>query len=132
VVGGFVSAGFIALFFSTNQLWLALTFNMFHAFFSAFPITAGRCLIVDQIPSSRSTMLSLTGIFGSIGDAIGSAVFASLLVLFSYQIVGIANAAIGVLATCIFFLAKDPYKKSTQNKSSSKSGAITEKDEEKS
>jgi predicted MFS family arabinose efflux permease len=112
VMGGLVSAGMATSFFFTNQLWLALTVNMIHAFFSAFPLTAGRCLVIDQIPSSRSTMISIAAIFGSIGDAIGSALSGSLLVLFSYQIAGIATGVLSVCATIMFFLSKDPYKKS--------------------
>jgi predicted MFS family arabinose efflux permease len=118
IVGGFVTGGFATSFFFANQLWLAVALNMFHAFFSAFPMTAGRCLVVDQVPSSRSTMLSLAFISSSIGDAIGSAVSGSLLVLFSYQIVGIASAVLCVCANCIFFLTKDPYKNSIRNTSS--------------
>jgi predicted MFS family arabinose efflux permease len=132
VMGGLVTAGMATVFFFTNQLWLALTVNMFHAFFSAFPLTAGRCLVIDQIPSSRSTMISVAEVFGSVGDAIGSALSGLLLVLFSYQIMGIATGALSVCATLMFFLAKDPYKKSSQNTSSQIMGSITEKDKEKS
>jgi len=117
IVGGFITAGFAISFFFANQLWLAVALNMFHAFFSAFPTTAGRCLVVDQIPSTRSTMLSLVLIFGSTGDALGSAVLGSLLALFSYQITAIAAGALGILATCIIFLTKDPYKNSTRTPS---------------
>jgi MFS family permease len=101
---------------------------MFHAFFSAFPLTAGRCMVIDQIPSSRRTMISVAAIFGSIGDAIGSALSGSLLVLFSYQIAGIATGVLGVCATFIFLLAKDPYRNFTRNTTSITMGSITEKD----
>jgi len=131
-IGGFVSAGFAISFFFANQLWLAVALNMFHAFFSAFPLTAGRCLVIDQIPSSRSTMMSVAAIFGSIGDAIGSALSGSLLVLFSYQIAGIATGVLGVCATLIFFVAKDPYKNSSRNTTSLIMESIPEKDDEKS
>ena len=110
-IGGFVSAGLVISFFFVNELWLAVALNMFHAFFSAFALTAGRCLVLDQIPSSRGTMMALAAIFGNIGGAIGPAVGGSLLFLFSYQITGVAVGAFGVVSTCIFcFLTKDPYK----------------------
>jgi hypothetical protein len=52
--------------------------------------------------------------------------------LFSYQIAGIATGVLSVCATIMFFLSKDPYKKSSQNTTSLITGSTAEKDDEKS
>ena len=111
VIGLVVSGVLTIAFFFMAELWIALTLDMMHVFFSALAFTAGRCLCLDQVPLSRSTMVSLGVIFGSIGAAVGMAVGGALLVLFSYQIVGVAFGAIGLGGACIFyFLTKDPYQ----------------------
>jgi predicted MFS family arabinose efflux permease len=107
-----VSGVLTAAFFLAPNLWVALALNFIQAGFFAAGGTAFSCLILDQVPQSRGTMLSLNTVCGSIGAAIGTAVGGALLVLISYQAVGFAFAAFCVAATIIYyFLTKDPNRK---------------------
>lgn len=112
-VGGlFLSGVFSAAFFLAPNLWVALGLNVSQACFFAVGGTAFSCLILDQVPQSRGTILSLNTVCGGVGGAIGVAVGGALLVLFSYQVVGFALAAICFAATAIYyFLTKDPSRK---------------------
>jgi predicted MFS family arabinose efflux permease len=99
-------------FFFAPYLWVALILNVFHAFSFAASGTAFNCLVIDQVPKSRGTMLSLKTVCGSLGAAIGAGLAGTLLVLFSYQAVGIALGAMCVTTGVVYyFLIKDPAKK---------------------
>ena len=100
----------IAFFFGPN-LWVCLALNLAHAWFFAAGGTAYRCLVLDQVPQSRATMLSMSDVFGNVGVAIGAAVGGGLLVLLSYQVVGLAFGTLCLAATAIyFFLTRDSCK----------------------
>jgi predicted MFS family arabinose efflux permease len=117
VAGALGSSILAMLIFFMPNLWLAVTVDMAHVWFAATGITAFSCYALEQVPKSRSTMMSLRSIFTEMGGAIGAALGGALLVLFSYnlalsyQTVGIAFGAIGISASAVFyFLTKDPNK----------------------
>jgi predicted MFS family arabinose efflux permease len=111
VIGMLLTSVFGIAFFLAPTLETALTFNMFQAWFFSFAATAFSCLVLDQVPQSRGTMLSLKSVSGSIGSAIGAAVGGALLVLFSYQAVGWAFGGICAVSAVIYLLfTKDPPK----------------------
>lgn len=109
-VGSLLLSGvFTGTFFLAPNLWVALALNVSQAFFFATGGTAYNCLILDQVPQSRGTILSFNTVCGGIGGAIGAAVGGAILILFSYPAVGFAFAAICFTATAIYhFLTKDP------------------------
>jgi predicted MFS family arabinose efflux permease len=117
-VTGVLGSSILAmLIFFMPNLWLAVIVDMIHVWFAAVGITAFSCYALEQVPKSRSTMMSLRSIFNEMGGAIGAALGGALLILFaynlslSYQTVGIAFGAIGISASAVFyFLTKDPTK----------------------
>jgi predicted MFS family arabinose efflux permease len=65
----------------------------------------------EQVPKSRSTMMSLNSLFNDIGNVIAPAVGGALLVFTSgiYGVVGLALGSITVAGSAVLlFLAKDP------------------------
>lgn len=111
VLGTFITGGFSIAFFLAPTLEAALTLNMIQAWFFSFAGTAFSCLVLDQVPQSRATMLSLRSVSGSVGTAIGAAVGGALLVVSSYQAVGLAFGAICCTAAVIYLVfTKDPPK----------------------
>jgi DHA1 family inner membrane transport protein len=116
IVAGSLGGGILLmLFFFMPNLWIALTLDMIHVWFAAAAFTAFQCLILDQVPKSRGTMISMTSMFANIGGAIGAAVGGAMLILFSsnqafsYQAVGLALGAMSIAgAAVIYFFTKDP------------------------
>jgi predicted MFS family arabinose efflux permease len=108
----------ILMFFASN-LWLSLAFNFLRVWFTGMTASAYQCLALEQVPESRSTMLSLNRLFTGIGYTIAPAIGGTLLVMFSlqsvevgYQAVGVAIGGMSIFAALILFLyAKDPFKK---------------------
>jgi len=118
VVGALGSGILLICMFSATTLWIAATINFIQAFLTGMAISSYPCLAINQIPSSRSTMMSLMRIFATAGNTIVPAIGGTLLVLFSaislglsYQIVGFAFGTMNILAAIILlFFTKDPDK----------------------
>jgi DHA1 family bicyclomycin/chloramphenicol resistance-like MFS transporter len=111
LLGFSVSGILLILLFSISNLWISFVLNAVHVTFFSMAFTASRCLILDQIKTSRSTMVSAGTVLANIGQILGPVVGGAVLVLFSYQAVGLAMGAFGISAALIFyFLTRDPYK----------------------
>jgi predicted MFS family arabinose efflux permease len=104
-----ISGVFAMSFFFAPTLEIALALNFAQAGLWAASGTACNCLVLDQVPQSRGTMLSLRNVCGSIGAAIGTALGGALLILFSYQAVGLAFGGVSGISGLIYlFLTTDP------------------------
>jgi len=102
---------FIILLFFAPSVWVGLTFNYLHLWFAAIAMSGFSCLALDQIPSSRVSMMSLRSVFANVGNAVGSALGGLMLYLFSYQALGFALGAMSIISALIIqSLVKDPYK----------------------
>ena len=89
----------------------AVIMSLFATLLGGLGITAGRSLSLEQAPKSRGTMMSMSGVFWSLGGIIGAAVGGLVLSQFGYQILGVAFGVFGILAAfVIFLLVKDPCK----------------------
>jgi MFS family permease len=116
VIGSFGSGICLILLFFSPNVWLALAFNFLQVSFTAISLAAYPSLAVDQIQHSRSTIMSLTRVFSSIGNTITPAIGGSLLVLLltqsiesGYQAVGLTFGVMNIIsAIIIYILTKDP------------------------
>ncbi len=113
VAGAFGTGVFTLLLFFAPNLWITLAFNFLAAWFIAMANSAYPCLVLEQVPMSRSMLMSFYRIFMSMGGAIGPALGGSLLAIFSssietgYRAVGIGLGIMPLVAGCILhFLAK--------------------------
>jgi predicted MFS family arabinose efflux permease len=104
VVCGFISGLLTILFFVMPVLGLTLVLNFTSVIVGGFSIPAFACLVVDQVPKSRGTMMSFNRITKNLGEGFGAALGGVLLAFFSYQILGIAFGAIMMVQAAIFFL----------------------------
>jgi predicted MFS family arabinose efflux permease len=110
IIGSVLDGIFLVGVFLVPNLWVALAFNFAHVLFMAMAISAFNCLALDQVPQSRATMMSLTNVFGKIGNTIAAAVGGLVLFLFSsFQLLGLVFGAMTLATAAILsFLTKDP------------------------
>lgn len=103
------------LVFLMPNLWLAISVDVAHVFIAYVGAVALTSYILEQVPKSRSTMMSMRSIVNYLADVVFLAAGGALLILFSfnlalsYQILGVVLGSIGIVASAIFhFLTKDP------------------------
>jgi len=95
--------------FQMSNLWAALIFNFVHVFFIGAAIASFNCLAIDQIPQSRSTMMSMTSLFGKIGNTIAAAVAGFVLfTTASFQISGLVFGVMSFIIVAVLSLTKEP------------------------
>jgi MFS transporter, DHA1 family, multidrug resistance protein len=93
-------------------LWSALLMTCLSQFVGGIVVTSSHSLNLEQAPKSRGTMMSLSGVFASIGVSLGVAVGGLTLNQFGFQLLGVTFAVFGISAAfIIYFLATDPCKK---------------------
>lgn len=91
------------------NIWLSMAFGMATSLFAGIMITAFTSLTLEQVPKFRGTMMSLSSVATSMGQAIGGSVGGVLLLLFNYGVLGFALGCLGIIAALVFYLfAIDP------------------------
>ncbi len=104
--------GFLIIIFFFMPAWsIAFPLDMIHVWFGAAAFTAFSCLVLDQVPEHRSTMISMRSVFASVGGAMGAALAGTMLIIFgSYQAVGISFGIMSIAAAGAFLLTMDTTK----------------------
>jgi MFS transporter, DHA1 family, inner membrane transport protein len=78
-------------------------------FGTSFPATTS--LILEQVPESRGTMMSMSTVFVTLGMGLGTALGGAALVLYDWTGLILIFATIQLIAAAVyFFLARDPCK----------------------
>lgn len=116
VLSTLLTASFTMTFFFIPNLWFAIIFDMLHVWFAATANTAFPCLVLDQVPKSRGTVMSLNSVFNNIGNVIAPALGGALLAWTGgvYGAIGLALGSLTISgAAILFFLTKDPTKQIT-------------------
>ena len=91
--------------------WSALVMSAFATFIGGIAVTSAITLNLEQAPTSKGTMMSLSGVFASVGTSIGVSVGGLALSQSGFQLLGILFGVFGVIsALIILVLAKDPCK----------------------
>ena len=118
ITGALASGILIMLIFASSNIWMALFFNYLQTFFTAMAVSSYPCLALDQVPESRSTLISLNRIFINTGGTIAPAIGGALLIIFSTQSTEIGYIALGlaygvmniIAAFLLYFFTKDTTK----------------------
>ena len=113
IVAAFGNGIFTSVFFFMPSWWIALPLDMLHVWLGAAAFTAVQCLVLDQVPEHRPTLMSLKSVFGNLGTAMGAALGGAMLIIFgSYQAVGIAFGIVSFASASVFLMTKDTTKTS--------------------
>ncbi len=90
------------------DVYSALFMSFIATLIGGFAVTGSHNLIVEQVPTSRGTMMSINGVFTSIGITIGTA-FGGLALTQGFQMLGLSLGIFAVIAALIIFIAaKEP------------------------
>lgn len=99
----------IALIVFMPDVLTALLMSFVATLVGGFAVTAGHCLSLEQAPKSRGTMMSMGGVFGSIGVSVGIAVGGLTLGMSGFQLMGLLLGLLGVASSmAVLFFARDP------------------------
>jgi MFS transporter, DHA1 family, multidrug resistance protein len=104
-----LDAIFLFLVFQTTDLLTGVILNTIHTFFIGGGLASLSILSLDQIPEARSTMMSMTSLFGKLGNTIAGSIASFALITFgSYPIMGIAFAVMASTTAVILLFTKNP------------------------
>jgi len=108
VVSWFTRGVLIVSIVFMPTVWSALFMSFIATFIGGFSVTGGHALFLEQAPNSRGTMMSVGGVFGSIGVSVGVAL-GGLALIAGYESLGLTLGLLTVVAALIILiLAKEP------------------------
>jgi predicted MFS family arabinose efflux permease len=108
VYNWFARGVLIAVVVFMPDVYSALFMSFVATFIGGFAVTGSHNLIVEQVPKSRGTMMSINGVFASIGVTIGS-ICGGLAIIQGFQMLGLSFGIFAVIAALIIlFIAKEP------------------------
>jgi DHA1 family multidrug resistance protein-like MFS transporter len=94
------------------DVWLSSGLSILRYWFAAMTSTAGGCLILEQLPKYRATVMSLNTAFMNAGMLMSSLIGGFALNAYGFQVLGLILGSLGVVGTVVWVtLVKDPTKK---------------------
>jgi predicted MFS family arabinose efflux permease len=101
----------LLVFLNVPDVWLSLLFWLLSSFTSGVRYAAYNSIALEQVPDYRGSMMSLSQVTQDLGSFIGTGIGGVILVLASYDVLGVLGAA-SIMASLIFQLfVVDPMKK---------------------
>jgi DHA1 family inner membrane transport protein len=101
----------IIIFVYMPYLWIVLPLDLASTCLRGMGFAAASSLNLEQVPQSRGTMMSLSGMFGSLGSVIGVTIAGRVLDQYGFLVLTPILGAFGVVSVfVIYFLVKDPKK----------------------
>jgi predicted MFS family arabinose efflux permease len=105
------SPGLMLVAFIPN-LWIVLIINWIGGFIYGMNFPAGISLILEQVPESRGTMMSMSTIFVTFGVGLGAALGGIALIMADWTGLLFTFASMQLVAAAVFFfLTEDPCRK---------------------
>ena len=90
--------------FSIPNMIFTVSMGFLTCFFAGCFNTANQGLNLDQVPSLRGSMMSLTSALGSVGTVVILGLSGVLLTQYGWAVMGLITGAFGLVAGVIFFL----------------------------
>ena len=104
VVFSWASRGvLIAAIVFMPDFWSALLMSCAATFIGGIAVTSAHSLNVEQAPQSRGTMMSLGGVFASVGASLGVSIGGLALSQSGFQLLGITFGIFGVVSAIIIY-----------------------------
>lgn len=94
------------------DVWLSSGLSILRYWFAAMTSTAGGCLILEQLPKYRATVMSLNTAFMNAGMLVSSLIGGFALNAYGFQVLGLVLGSLGIVGTIVWVtLVKDPTRK---------------------
>jgi DHA1 family multidrug resistance protein-like MFS transporter len=107
-----VASVLTVVFMLMPDVWLSSGLSILRYWFAAMTSTAGGCLILEQLPKYRATVMSLNTAFMNVGMLLSSLIGGFALNTYGFQMLGLILGSLGVVGTVVWVaLVKDPTKK---------------------
>jgi DHA1 family inner membrane transport protein len=91
------------------DIWFSLALNFTAAWFMGMMASAASSLTLEQVPTFRGSMMSMSSAATSLGSAVGAAVGGMALIWCDYDVLGVILGGMGIVAAIVFHLVtKDP------------------------
>jgi predicted MFS family arabinose efflux permease len=102
----------VIIFMFVPNLWLSLALSYLGCFASGMRLTAGSSLALEQVPEFRASMMSINSAAINMGSVIGNSFGGLVILLFSYEAMGLLLGAMGIVGFGVFlFLTIDPTRR---------------------
>jgi len=86
------------------NLWLSVILMSIAGWFDGLAASASTSLSLEQMPSCRGTMMSLSYAFVGVGSSLGAAIGGFMLIFYSYEELGLVLGSMGIIAALIYQL----------------------------
>ncbi len=115
VLSSIIVGGLVATFFNMPSVELAIVAGIIVAFFAGIFSPTFISLSLEQVPKFRGSMMSINSASSRVGEAVGAGLGGIVLVIFSYEILGIALGLMSFIGSIIFyFFVIDPATEKTE------------------
>ena len=112
VSAAFFTGVFIISYVNVPDLMLSLAFRFLGSLFMGVTYAASSSLTLEQVPTHRGTMMSVSSASGGLGSVLGTGIGGLSLLLFDYEELGISLGSLAILAALIYqILTVDPTRK---------------------
>ena len=104
-----LAGAFTIIYYNVPDPWISTALSYLASLFTGFRSSASSSLTLEQVPTYRGTMMSISSASGNIGVALGAWLGGLMLLRYDYRALGIALGGAGLAASLVFqLLARDP------------------------
>ena len=105
LIVGILAIGYLNMF----SFWISQFMVILGCFLSGIRYAASNSLALEQLSSFRGTMMSLNSVAINLGATIGTAIGGAILLVYSWELVGLVLGVFSLCAASIFvFFVSDP------------------------
>ena len=104
LLGLIITVIFTVTYTNLPFLWIVLFCNVVGCFFGAIRNMSSLGISLEQVPSSRGTMMSLNSVAIGIGSLIGTSIGGLTIIIYGWKAMGLLLGSTGVLSALIYLL----------------------------
>ncbi|MBL7168010.1 MFS transporter [Candidatus Bathyarchaeota archaeon] len=112
VITSILAGAFTLLYYNVLDIWASIFLAYVASLFTGVRSSSSSSLTMEQIPSYRGTMMSISSAIDNMGVALGAGLGGLMLLWYDYNVLGVVLGGAGVAASLLFqLLTRDPTEK---------------------